>query len=228
MRACYACAWRRPKRKRLQHCQVTAYRCAQLYIPGLASPARCSASPLRRSRFWAVLISAMWENACGKVADQPLGGCVILLRQQTQVVAQSNQALEQAAPLVLPSEQHHRVRKPEGAGRERALAVGKAVFDLGRVMMHDEAVLEQPALDGAHGASDTRVVYRQKARARDQQQAAVEPFRALGLHEAAEFRVVAIGAHVVMDLNAPLGIPPRDHCYDRQGGWRKAEVFLAG
>ena len=66
------------------------------------------------------------------------------------------------------------VGEPEAAGEERALARRQPVARPRRVVAQHEAVLDQLALDRRDRADDARIVGRQEADQRDQQQARVQ------------------------------------------------------
>src|SRR5207253_1612851 len=61
-------------------------------------------------------------ESLGEVADLPLEMGIVLLCQQTDVVAQPQESLEQLLRLVAPAHQRVVVGEPEGAGEEGALA----------------------------------------------------------------------------------------------------------
>ena len=96
-------------------------------------------------------------EALRKVAKQALIGGIVLLRHQPQVVAQSEQPLEQALGVLVPSLQLVVVGQPEAARDERPFAGGQAVDVLLRLVAVHQPVLHQPLLDRRHGADDARV-----------------------------------------------------------------------
>ena len=53
----------------------------------------------------AELTSAMCENACEEIADQPLRAGVVLLGEQPDVVSEAKQSFEQLTGIVLPATQ---------------------------------------------------------------------------------------------------------------------------
>jgi hypothetical protein len=111
-----------------------------------------------------------------KVSDQPAGCGVVLLRQQSDVVAQREQPLEDLPGLVVPTHQGVVVGEPERAGEERALAGGQPVDAVARLLgvaLH-EAVLQQLPLDGGDGALHAFVGGWEEADQRDHQQRGVE------------------------------------------------------
>ena len=99
---------------------------------GVLGAAPAEYQPRRGVRAWrmprpwpstsAVLTSARCVNACGKLPSRRRCDRVVLLRQQADVVAQVEQALEQLARLGVPALQRQRVGQPERARQEHALA----------------------------------------------------------------------------------------------------------
>ena len=59
-----------------------------------------------------------------EIAELTAAMRIVLLRQQSHVVAQRQQALEQRASFVVPSKQHIIVDKPEAASEEIAPSPG--------------------------------------------------------------------------------------------------------
>src|SRR5262245_28428988 len=135
-----------------------------------------------------------------EVAEQPLLVRVVLLGEQAEVVADSEQPLEERARLVPAAEGGEAVDEPERARQEHALA-GREAVDLARVLLAvalDEAVARQVALDALDRADDARVVDRQEADERDEQGARVERLRAVRLHERVQLDVEALAAYLVV------------------------------
>ena len=98
-----------------------------------------------------------------EVADEALEARVVLLREQAEVVAEREQALEHLARLVELAEQDEVVHEPEGAEEERALSRRQPVDVLDllvvAVALH-EPVDEQLPADGLERAAHARVVGR--------------------------------------------------------------------
>ena len=145
----------------------------------------------------------------GEVAHQPTGHRVVLLGEQSQIVAKVEQALEELAGVVLPPEQRQAVGQPERAGQERTLATGQAVdlTGVGRSVAEDEVAFHQLPLDGLHGGPDPWIGGRQEADQRDHQQAGIEAIRPVVLRERALGGVEPLVTHLVMDLLADLAPP---------------------
>ena len=94
---------------------------------------------------------------------------------------------------------------------------------LGLVAQHEFPLDQQPLLDRPQRSLNARIVGREKADHRDQQQARVEPLGAVGLHEAVEFAIEPALADFGMDFvgdRAPAPPPLRGasaalHCAAR-------------
>ena len=92
----------------------------------------------------------------GEVAHLALGHGVVFLGQQTEVVAEADQTIEQGVGVVVPADQVEAVGQPEGTGQEGPLVTLQAVHGVGvgGPVAQDEAVLGQVALDGLDGGAD--------------------------------------------------------------------------
>ena len=142
----------------------------------------------------------------GKVAHQPTGHRVVLLGQEAEVVAKSEEPIEELAGVVVPSQQRKAVGQPERTGQEGAFPAGQPVDVAGvdgPVPQH-ESPLDQLALDGLDGSPDPRVVSGQEPDQRDHQQAGVELVGSVVLGERALVGVEALVADLVVDLLADL------------------------
>src|SRR5829696_8377610 len=140
----------------------------------------------------------------GEVAELAAGRRVELLSQQADVVAEGEEALEDGQRLLTPAHQGQVVGQPEGAGQERPLAGRQPVHrlrPLGRVAV-DEAVDHQLALDGRHRGLDPRVAGGQEPDQRDLEQAGVQVVGPVELDEGVALGVVALPAHLVVELAA--------------------------
>ncbi len=88
-----------------------------------------------------------------EVADHPSGERVVFLREQTELVAQREQALEQFDRVLLAADHVEAVDEPERTGQERPLPprepVDRSVV-IGAVAQH-EAVIDQIVFDGFDG-----------------------------------------------------------------------------
>ena len=100
----------------------------------------------------------------GKVADQPAGLRVVFLRNQTDVVAKSEQTLEKAARFGLAAQQVKVVRQPKRAGKKDAFADRQTVDRLVRNVTGHEAVGHETLFDGRHRAAHACIADRQKSR----------------------------------------------------------------
>ena len=163
---------------------------------GSAAPRACSSAP-----DCAPIDQRHMGERLREVADQPPRVDVVLLRQQPDVVAQRQQPVEQALrpPRRRPVITTRRPARSEQARKAPSPCASPVSISAGswRITKPSCSRRRSTARDGAH---DARVVGRQETGGGDQQQAAVEPLRAVGLHEAAQLGVVAVGADVVVDL----------------------------
>lgn len=110
---------------------------------------------------------------------------VVLLAEETDIVAQGEEPLEQGARLPEGADGAQRVDHPEAAGQKGALRARQSV-DVPialRVVAHDQPVHVQLLADGVHGAHDSRVVRWQEPETRDLQERGVETVRPVELGE---------------------------------------------
>ena len=108
------------------------------------------------------------------IAQLALRGRVPFLTQQADIVAEQEQALEQLDRVLPLPGRAQRVRQPERAGDEQALAALDAIIGLAGLISPDEAAVAQFAADRGDRAQHTRVGGGEESDARDQQQAGVE------------------------------------------------------
>ncbi len=119
---------------------------------------------------------------------------VVLFGEQTEIVAQPEQAFEQSAGVVCPPDHSEAVRHPERAGEERSLASGEAV-DVRRFLRavaEYETVFCELLLDLLDRRADPGISGRKEAEKRDHQQACIESVRSVVLGERPDLRVVAL------------------------------------
>src|SRR3954454_8062874 len=140
-----------------------------------------------------------------RVPDQPVVHLVVLLGEQAEVALEREQPVEQRLSLVAATDQREVDHQPEAAGEERALAWRETV---GGVLVgdvpHHEPVLDQIALDRLDGPDDARILWRQKADLRDQQQRRIELIRPVELRERVAFRVEALTADLLVHRGRDL------------------------
>src|SRR5262245_15507188 len=85
----------------------------------------------------------------------------------------------------MPALQDIIVDEPETARQEGAFALGQAIASVFRlVSQHEFAVDQKLSLDCLKRSSDTRIGRRKKAYEGEEQQAGVQPLRAVDLHKA--------------------------------------------
>ena len=160
-------------------------------------------------RFAAGVHQRHMAHGLREVPEQPPGVGLVLLGQQSDVVAQPDEPLEQRPRVVEAAHERQVVGQPERARQEDPLTRRQPVDAAVRLVAAHEAVRHQLPLDGRHRAPHPQVVRRQEPDERDHQQAGVERRRPVGLHEAAPLGVVAVGEHVGVHL-VPQGPQPVD------------------
>src|SRR5665811_13612 len=139
------------------------------------------------------------REGLGEVAAQPLGGGVVFLTQEADIVAQSQQLLEELHGILLAAKHQISIDEPEAASQKHAFAGGQTVTRLRRVVALNEPVLHQRLLDLRHGVGHARVIARQETDGGDQKQARIDLLRAIRTDEAVEFLVEALLADFLMD-----------------------------
>jgi hypothetical protein len=97
----------------------------------------------------------LWE-----VADEPLRPRVVFLRQETDVVAEPNQSLEDPARLIGATKHQKVVSEPKATSEEGALADRQAVSATAGVVAHDETVDHEIAFDRRHRPDNARIARR--------------------------------------------------------------------
>src|SRR5439155_5644555 len=93
----------------------------------------------------------LWEISC-----LSLRGDIVLLGQQTDVIGEREQPLEQRTGIVASPERGQRFYEPEGAGNERALPRWESIVKC-RIVANDQSIDDEPLLDPFDGAPSARV-----------------------------------------------------------------------
>src|SRR5690606_31974515 len=96
---------------------------------------------------------------------------IVLLGQQAKTVAKPEKPLEQAPCIFLAPDQKKGVRQPEGAGEECPLSRWQAIVGPMSIVAQDQPIEGQLALDSFDRPPDARIVRREEADGRQQQQA---------------------------------------------------------
>src|SRR5665811_1322407 len=109
-----------------------------------------------------------------RVAQLPVCAGIPFLAQESDVVAQAQEPLEQDDGLVPTPGAVQSVHEPERAREEDTLAPRKTVLAALRPVAQHETVLREVPLDGLDRADDATVVGGQEADSRNEQQARVE------------------------------------------------------
>src|SRR5438105_4707084 len=139
-----------------------------------------------------------------KITDHAAAAKIVLLAEQADIVAQAQQAIEQASCLREPLLQDIGVDQPEAAGQEGPLAGRQTVLHLRGVVAHHKSLPQEPLLDGGDGAADACIISREESDAGQQQQARVELLRPVGLHETSELLVEPVGANLGTNLRSNI------------------------
>lgn len=141
-----------------------------------------------------------------EVADLPAISRIVFLREQPEIVAQRQQAVEQTLGLLAASDGDVGVREPEAAGQEDAFTGFEPVIGDFRVVAAYEAVDEQVPFDRLDSPDISWIARRDEADLGEQQQAGVERLLAKGRPEGVAHRIEATVAHLGMDTCPQL--PP--------------------
>ena len=135
----------------------------------------CSTGFTTRVRLYALLTSAMWEKACGKLPTRRFKRKFRIPRSAGRDrCAARGRPLEQPLRVGNAALQGIDVGEPKAASEEGAFARRQAIVGLLRVITHHEAVAQQTALDSGDGAFHARIGNRQETDARYEQQIGVE------------------------------------------------------
>ena len=100
------------------------------------------------------------RECLGEVAQLALRARIVLLGQETDVVSQVEEVLEETARVGETAEEDQVVRKPEAAGEERAFAWRKTVLGARRIVAQHQTIDGEPLFDGLDGAANARIVGR--------------------------------------------------------------------
>src|SRR5262249_17223125 len=124
-----------------------------------------------------------------EVAKLPPGTRIVLFREQADIVAQGEQALEQGVCFGVAMLQPVIVGKPEAAREKHAFSRRQAVnVCLGSITQH-KAVDHEFPLNCRYSARHPWILGRQKANERDQQQTRIELAAAEALRESVALAV---------------------------------------
>src|SRR5262249_3643124 len=97
------------------------------------------------------------------VADNTLRLPIRFLRQETEVIAQREQPLKEAARVIEPPKEHETVDKPEAARKKNPLAACQTIFRSLRVIAAHQPVDDQMAFNCLDCAKQAFVARRQKS-----------------------------------------------------------------
>src|SRR6516162_3188353 len=136
-----------------------------------------------------------------KISEQAAGNRIELFGKQTDVVAARQQTIEQLPRLCITSLHNVVVDKPETAHQKSPFSGRQAISGIFGFVPQNEFVRDQSFfLDRTKSALHPRIGGGQKTDERDQQEAGIEPFRAVALHETVEIAVEAALTHFGVDF----------------------------
>src|SRR5215831_6587332 len=195
--------------------------CRSMPITSLRALCGCS-SDRERTRLGAILDRAHLptQTQCGvdqtdvtiglrEITQHATGERINLLAQQPHIITARQQPVEQLLRFRVTPLQNVIINEPETAREKRSFARRQAIARMLGFVAHDEfAIDQQPVLDRSKRSLDARVLRGKKTNDRDQQQAGIKSFRAVGLDKAAELAVEPALAHFGMDFVGDV-VPPR-------------------
>ena len=148
-------------------------------------------------------MTALIERQVGErlreVAEVAAAAGVELLGVEAERAGEREQLLAQRPGPAVLADLDQRRHEPERADRERALLAGEPVVGLLHAVAQHEAVDGELVGDGEHGGAHARVVGREEAEQRHEQQRRVERVGLVVLREDAAL-VERVGADVGVDL----------------------------
>ena len=109
------------------------------------------------------------RKALREVSDQPPPRRIILLGQETQWSAKIQEAFHELLCLVDTAAKGIVVGEPEAARQEGAFGAGEAIDIMLRGITQYKTVVEQRSFDGRYRALHARIICREKAHVRDEQ-----------------------------------------------------------
>ena len=109
-----------------------------------------------------------------KIPDHAPDPRIVFLGQQTDIVAQSKEMLEEFFCLLTPSKQDEVIRVPKAAGQESAFAALKPILPGVRVIAKHQTISHETAPDDLDRGTNTRIGRRQEAHQRDKQGAGIK------------------------------------------------------
>ena len=109
-----------------------------------------------------------------KIAQHALLPRIVLFGEQSDIVAQGQQSVEQLFRLLHPADQAIGVHQPEAAGEESAFAGGQAVLRAGCAIALHEPIDEEIAFDRLNRRAHPRIGGGQESNGRYQQESGIE------------------------------------------------------
>jgi len=109
-----------------------------------------------------------------EIADKMLSTAIVFFRQQSDVVPEREQSLEQCNGVSLSAGKRKRIGEPKRARQKRTFLRRQTVDAIRRQIAHHEPVDEQFALDRRDRALNAYIAARKEAYQRDLQQTCIE------------------------------------------------------
>src|SRR5690606_5392457 len=125
---------------------------------------------------------------------------VVLLGQQSDIIAQGGKMFVQGLGIIMPALQYIDVCQPKGTHQKSPLTRRQSINAGFGSEAHQQTITRQAVLDGGDGSYTARIVRRQETGQRDLQQAGVQAFASVVLHEAPKLFVIGFFANLFMDL----------------------------
>jgi hypothetical protein len=137
----------------------------------------------------------------GKITEHPASQRVKLFGEQADVIASCQQSIEKVAGFVITTLQDVVIDEPEAASQKSAFARWQAIGWIdGFIAKNEIAIDQESGLDSLQRSPDSWVRRRKEADEGHQQQARIEAFGAVGLHEAIETGIESPFADFGVDL----------------------------
>ena len=142
-----------------------------------------------------------------KISQLPLCPRVVFLRQQADVVAKREKAVEEFTGLVAAAKQDEVVDVPEAARKKCSFTRRQPILGRIRVIAMDQSIDHQFTPDGLDGSTNARIIGRQETHQRDHQQAGIQLARTVGLHKTSARAVEASRTDIFVDALTNLAPP---------------------
>src|SRR5579871_2701286 len=135
----------------------------------------------------------------GKIPDEPTCVRIVLLGEETDIIAESQQSFERLLGVGVAAEQGIVVSQPKRARQKCPLARRQAINTRITLVALNKSIVKQATLNGVHGATHARIVRRQETHERCHQETGIQFPGAVVLHEGPQFGVEAFAAHLLVN-----------------------------